>query len=381
MGGVAVALSVATLLAAGTAVAGTPAASVRTMDARAGSAQPDASFSVALVRSGYDNLSWVGSPRGSTTLFVAEQRGVIRIVGRTTPFLDIQDRVLYRGEQGLLGVAFHPSYSSNGRFFVYYTGNDGHNYVKEYRRASATAASRTERPILRIPHPTHTNHNGGMITFGADGMLFIATGDGGGAGDPAENGQKRTTLLGKLLRIDVNVASGYRIPPGNPYASSSTYRREIWSYGLRNPWRFSFDGWTLWLADVGQGSREEVNRSYGDGSRAWPGGRGRNYGWNEWEGTLCYEGPCSRNGKTFPIAEYRTHDAGRCAVTGGYVHKGHYFFADYCGGQIYSIPAGGSAVTLRRDTAHNISSFGKRGDGVLYFVTAAGAVYRIDFTP
>ena len=348
--------------------------------------RPNATFRIVRVASGYDNLSFVTAPAGGTKLFAVEQQGVIRIVGQTAAFLDIRDRVHYSGEQGLLGMAFHPSYASNGRFFVYYTASDGNNYVKEYRRStsSTTLASRTERHILKISHPNQSNHNGGMIAFGADGMLYIATGDGGGGGDPYENGQKRTTLLGKILRININVTTGYAIPSTNPYATHSTYKREIWSYGLRNPWRFSFDGWNLWIGDVGQGNYEEVDRSYGSSTDRTVGGRAANYGWDQWEANYCFESDCSRTGKTFPIAYYVTHNLGRCAITGGYVYNGHYFYADYCSGTIYSIPrtlSGNTNISTRADTSSNITSFGKGGAGGLHFVTASGSVFKIEFTP
>jgi hypothetical protein len=379
-----VATAIAPVSAATPAVRGIGATSIDTPVRASRTVTPDASFALVRVASGYDNLSFATSPAGDRRLFVVEQRGVIKIVGQTTPFLDIQDRVHYSGEQGLLGMAFHPSYASTtspnrGRFFVYYTGNDGNNHVKEYRRSTTAVASRTEYPILTIPHPTQGNHNGGMIAFGADGMLFIATGDGGGSGDPYENGQKLTTLLGKILRINVNVSSRYAIPSNNPWASSTSYKREIWSYGLRNPWRFSFNGWNLWIGDVGQGSYEEVDRSYGASPTV--GGRGANYGWDQYEARMCYEGPCSSSGKTFPIASYRTHDYGRCAITGGYVYNGHYFFADYCSGTIYSIPATGSTITTRQDTSLNITSFGRGYDGRIYVLSTSGSVFRVDFTP
>jgi len=333
---------------------------------------------------------------GSGRLFVVEQAGRVRVITkagnlRATPFLDIRGRVSCCGERGLLGIAFHPRYESNRRFYVSYTDGDGALVVGEYRRTSSNRnrASTTERRIIRIPHPGYANHNGGQIAFGPDGYLYIGTGDGGGAGDPNENGQKRTTLLGKILRIAPNVSSAspaYRIPSTNPYASHATYRREIWSYGLRNPWRFSFDRSTgsLWIADVGQSRYEEVNRAL----RSAGGGRGANFGWDQYEGRVCFEGPCSTSGKTFPLAVY-AHGANGCSVTGGYVYRGsrytalrgRYLFGDYCSGRIWSVRAGGDArqkPVLLRDTGMTISAFGEAENGTLYVLDYGnGRVRRI----
>ncbi len=333
---------------------------------------------------------------GSGRLFVVEQAGRIRVITKTgtlltAPFLDIRGRVSCCGEQGLLGLAFHPSYTSNGRFYVAYTDADGALVVGEHRRTSTNAnrASTTERRIIRIPHPGYGNHNGGQIAFGPDGYLYIGTGDGGGGGDPGENGQSRRTLLGKILRIAPNVKSAtpaYRIPSTNPWAKSTTVRREIWSYGLRNPWRFSFDPATgaLWIADVGQNRYEEVNRAL----RSAGGGRGANFGWDQYEAYTCYEGPCSTSGKTFPLAAY-SHGANGCSVTGGYVYRGtrspalagRYLFGDYCSGRIWYVNAGGSSrqkPVLLRDTTMSISAFGEGENREIYVLDyASGRVRRI----
>jgi glucose/arabinose dehydrogenase len=333
---------------------------------------------------------------GSGRLFVVEQEGRIRMITRSgalvgTPFLDIHGRVSCCGEQGLLGLAFHPSYKSNGRFYVSYTDADGALVVGEHRRTSTNAnrASSTERRIIRIPHPGYGNHNGGQIAFGPDGYLYIGTGDGGGGGDPDENGQSRRTLLGKILRIAPNVTSAtpaYRIPSTNPWARSTTIRREIWAYGLRNPWRFSFDRSTgsLWIADVGQSEYEEINRA----SRSAGGGRGANFGWDQYEAYQCFEGPCTSTGKTFPLAAY-AHGLNGCSVTGGYVYRGtrhpalagRYLFGDYCSGRIWSVTAGGSArqkPVLLRDTTMNISAFGEGENRELFVLDyGSGRVRRI----
>ena len=333
---------------------------------------------------------------GSGRLFVVEQAGRVRVITaagnlRATPFIDIRGRVACCGERGLLGIAFHPRYETNGRFYLSYTDADGALVVGEYRRTSSdrNRASTTERRIIRIPHPGHENHNGGQIAFGPDGYLYIGTGDGGGGGDPGENAQDRKELLGKILRIAPNVTSAtpaYRIPSTNPYKGHATYRQEIWSYGLRNPWRFSFDRSTgsLWIADVGQNKYEEVNRAL-KSNRA---GKGKNFGWDRYEGRVCYEGPCDTAGLTFPLAVY-AHGANGCSVTGGYVYRGsrypalvgRYLFGDYCSGRIWSVRAGGDArqsPVLLRDTGMTISAFGEAENGTLYVLDYGnGRVRRI----
>jgi len=377
----------ASLLLAATVVAGLAPASSRAA----------ITLGLASVKTGFTRpVALANAGDGTGRLFVVEQGGRIRIITRagvllSTPFLDIRSRVSCCGERGLLGLAFHPSYKSNGRFYVYYTDTGGSLVIAEYRRSSTNAnrASTTERRLLRIPHPNQANHNGGQLAFGPDGYLYIGTGDGGGAGDPYENGQKRTTLLGKILRIAPNVTSAtpaYRIPSTNPWAKSTTFRREIWAYGLRNPWRFSFDRSTgsLWIADVGQNTYEEVNRS----PRSAGGGRGANYGWDQYEAFSCFEGPCTSTGKTFPLASY-AHGTNGCSVTGGYVYRGtrypvlagRYLFGDYCSGRIWMVTAAGAArqaPVLLRDTSLMISAFGQGETGELYVVDyAGGRIFRI----
>ena len=231
-----------------------------------------------------------GARDGTRRLFIVEQAGTIRVMpadgGTPTVFLDIRSRVRSGGEQGLLGLAFHPSYATNRRFFVYYTRSaDGAIVIAEYAAslANPNTADATERVLLTIPHPSFSNHNGGMLAFGSDGYLYIGVGDGGSGNDPPNNAQNRNTLLGKLLRIDVDRQSGslpYAIPLSNPFAGFIDGRDEIFAYGFRNPWRFAFDRLTnqLWVADVGQGSREEVNT---------PIQHGGNYGWRVFEGSAC----------------------------------------------------------------------------------------------
>jgi glucose/arabinose dehydrogenase len=326
---------------------------------------------------------------GSRTLFVIEQVGRIRIVagGRPAPqpFLDISDRITSGGEQGLLGLAFHPDYSDNGLFFVNYTDEAGDTIVSRFERASATEADPSSETILfRIGQP-YPNHNGGALAFGPDGYLYIATGDGGSGGDPQGNGQSLDTLLGKMLRIDVDGGSGeraYSIPEDNPFIGEANAREEIWAYGMRNPWRFSFDRTGIWIADVGQDELEEVNRMPVDEG-------GLNYGWNVMEGDACYEPPsgCRAQGLVLPIATY-SHDLG-CSVTGGHVYRGSkfpemvgaYLFGDYCSGAIWGLRSGGRSpqepVPLM-STGRSISSFGvTRGGELLLTDIAAGDVLRV----
>ena len=326
---------------------------------------------------------------GSGRVFIVEQGGRISVHDgdgdRIGTFLDISGRVQSGGERGLLGLAFHPDYESNGRFFVYYSNNVGDNVVSRFQRRSSNAADAgSERVILRMDDP-FSNHNGGWIGFGRDGFLYVATGDGGSAGDPLGNGQSLRSLLGKILRIDVNSGSPYGIPDDNPFVGRSGARREIWAYGLRNPWRNSFDRSTqaLFIGDVGQGAREEVNAEPGDGDG------GVNYGWNTMEGTRCYHGgSCDRSGLKRPFAEYPTSEG--CAVTGGYVYRGArfpklvgaYFFGDYCNGRIFAVDARRALrgeVSERRllDTGLLLSSFGEDEAGELYVIGHGGTVHRL----
>jgi hypothetical protein len=342
----------------------------------------------------------VAARDGRDRLFVVERGGRIRIVrGGTllaTPFLDISSKVSTSGERGLLGLAFHPGFATNRKLYVFYTGRDGDIFVSQFN-ASASDPDRaypTEKVILRIEHSRYANHNGGQLAFGPDGYLYIGTGDGGGAGDPLENGQNRRTLLGKLLRIDVNRASGgrnYAIPSTNPYAASTVYRREIWSYGLRNPWRFSFDRSTgdLYIGDVGQARYEEVDRAW----RRLGGGRGTNWGWDVMEGNHCYEpaSGCARSGKALPLAELPHHVYADedCSVTGGFVYRGAayadmvggYFFGDFCSGRIWSLSATAGTPqneVLELDSGAVITTFGEDDRGELYLADyATGTIYRL----
>jgi glucose/arabinose dehydrogenase len=316
---------------------------------------------------------------GSGRLFIVEQPGRIRILDNgsllQSPFLDIAARVRdSANEQGLLGLAFHPQYVDNGRFFVNYTDLGGDTVVSEFTRSQADvnqADPSSEAVIMRVPQP-YGNHNGGDIAFGPDGYLWIATGDGGGAGDPEGSGQNLQTLLGKLLRIDVDHGSTYTIPLDNPFVGDPNAFDEIWAYGLRNPWRFSFDRDTgdLYIADVGQRRLEEINFE----AATDPGGR--NYGWNTMEGSSCFSGSnCSTDEMILPVAEY-SHDFG-CSVTGGYVYRGsrypvlqgYYLYGDYCSGTMWALSRSNSGQWIAEvvgESGANISSFGEDEQGELY---------------
>lgn len=320
---------------------------------------------------------------GSGRFFIIEQAGRIRILANgqllTRPFLDITNRVLSGGERGLLGLAFHPQYRSNGRFFVNYTRkSDGATVVAEYKvSGNANVAQTSGRVLLTVAQP-FPNHNGGMLAFGPDGRLYIALGDGGSAGDPGNRAQNPNQLLGKILRIDVNRGRPYGIPADNPFANGGG-KREIFALGFRNPWRFSFDRGTgqLYAGDVGQGEVEEVDIVR----------RGGNYGWRIMEGDRCYQpaSGCNRNGLVLPIATY-THDSGngdRCSITGGYVYRGQalsiaagtYVFADFCSGEIFGLNKGQFTVLL--DTNLQIVSFGEDPAGELFVIDRAGGIHRI----
>ena len=346
-------------------------------------------LAVQEIISGLANPLYLTAPTGDPRLFIVEQPGRIRVYKNgallTTPFLDITTIVQSGGEEGLLSVAFDPSYATNGRFYVYYTDKSGNIAVARYTATPgadiADANSRTE--VLTIPHPNFGNHNGGLAMFGPDGMLYLGTGDGGGGGDPSNNGQNVNSLLGKLLRIDVT-SLPYTTPATNPFAGATNGRDEIWAYGLRNPWRYAFDptAGTLYIADVGQGSWEEIN--------AMPAATGGlNYGWRIMEGAHCYPtGPCNATGLTLPVHEY-SHAGGACSITGGFVYRGaaipelsgHYLYSDYCLGWLRSLRVTGTTVTDHREWAigsvGNVLSFGVDAAGELYMLSANGRVYRV----
>jgi len=354
------------------------------------------SLSLARVAGGFSQPLFVTNAHDKTNrLFVVEQGGRIKLIKggavQALPFLDLHTIVSCCGERGLLGLAFHPAFATNYKFYVNYTDINGNTVVAEYRRNSLNPdrANGSGRVLLRVTQP-YANHNGGMLAFGPDGYLYIGLGDGGSAGDPGNRAQNIGSLLGKILRIDVNHRTGtlqYGIPSTNPFVGRSGDDR-IWSYGLRNPWRFSFDRTTgdLWIGDVGQDRYEEIDRS----TRASGGGRGRNYGWRVMEGRACYSPPtgCNTSGKTMPLAVY-SHTYG-CSVTGGYVYRGAqypamagaYIFGDYCSGRIWAVVAGGSATQTPRlllDTSHAISSFGEsEGHSLLMTDLASGEIFKLN---
>lgn len=329
---------------------------------------------------------------GSGRLFIVEQRGRILIYQDGAllprPFLDIQSLVSCCGERGLLSVAFHPRYEENGFFYVNYTDTLGNTVVARYTVSDDPDVARTTGAVrlLYIDQP-YPNHNGGLLKFGPDGYLYVATGDGGSGGDPQNNGQNPRALLGKILRLDVDGQAPYEIPPTNPFVSQPDRRAEIWAWGLRNPWRFSFDRETgdLYIGDVGQGQWEEINFQPADS----PGGE--NYGWRIMEGFHCHIPPtnCNQTGLTLPIHEY-SHMGGFCggSVTGGYVYRGGqmpelvgtYIFGDYCFGTIWGLKQTGPGVwehTELLQTNLPISSFGEDEAGEIYVVDLRGAIYRI----
>ena len=319
-------------------------------------------------------------PDGSGRLFVIEKAGRIRIIENggliETPFLNIENRVnASSNEMGLLGLAFHPNYAQNGYFFVNYTGSGGDTFISRFQVSGDPniANPSSEVNLLRVNQP-FGNHNGGTLQFGPDGYLYAGLGDGGSAGDPFGNGQKTDVLLGKILRLDVDSAEPYAIPAGNPFGN------EIWAYGLRNPWRISFDKLTddLYIGDVGQNTYEEIDYLPA-GSRG-----GINFGWNYREGMHDFKGN-SPAGLTEPVVEY-SHAEGGCSVTGGYVYRGSmtewngiYLYGDYCTGFIWGLiqSDGQGQAQLLFDTDVNITSFGQDETGEIYLVGDGGGVYKL----
>lgn len=340
----------------------------------------------------FDNPVYLTSPPGdSARIFIVEQPGRIIVRRNDTtlarPFLDISGRITFGGEQGLLSVAFDPDFATNRRFFVYFV-RGGNLRIVRYDAAASdpdSADEATADTVLEIAHPGQDNHNGGQLQFGPDDMLWIGTGDGGGGGDPDENGQNKHALLGKLLRLDVSGTSGYTIPVDNPGASDTSFAPEVWSYGLRNPWRFSFDRATgdLYIADVGQNAWEEVDVA----PTAVQRGRGSNYGWNIMEGKHCYPSdPCTNPGQ-LPLVEY-SHGGGACSISGGYVYRGsalpslagHYLYADFCTGNVSSFAYPSASVTDRSAELRpgdGVSAFGQDARGELYILQLGGSVYKI----
>ncbi|MFN8522955.1 MAG: PQQ-dependent sugar dehydrogenase [Chloroflexota bacterium] len=379
-------------------------------------ASADLTVSLTQVLSGLDRpifLTHDGSD--NNRVFILEQRGKIRVAKRSggvfsleaTPFLDLSSIVENNclgnndpGEQGLLGLAFHPNFSSNGKFYVDYVAdatpscvqgtNTGKNSVAAYQTTNPSADT-CQGPctgtVLLAIDDRFTNHNGGMLAFRSDGFLYISTGDGGSGGDPDQNGQNLNSFLGKILRIDVDTGSPYGIPPSNPFVGQMGKKSEIWSYGWRNPYRFSFDrlNGDMWVGDVGQNLFEEVDFE----PAGTPGGR--NYGWRITEGFHCFNTggflrsliTCDRSGQTAPLVEY-PHLNGDCSVTGGYVYRGtaspdlvgKYIFGDFCTGRFWT-PIGGGQKSLLLDSTLLISGFGEDQAGELYVTSLSGTINRI----
>ncbi|GGD42011.1 glucose dehydrogenase [Emticicia aquatilis] len=326
---------------------------------------------------------------GTNRVFVVEQRGVIQAFENSTTtetksvFLDITSRVASGGEMGLLGVTFHPDFKNNGFFFVNYTRNSPRrqSVIARFKANGQTADPSSETILFTFDQP-YTNHNGGQLAFGADGYLYIATGDGGSGGDPENYAQNRASLLGKMLRIDVNSTEkgNYGIPKDNPYvANTQGFREEIYAYGLRNPWRFSFDSVTkdLWTGDVGQNKIEEIDIIT----------KGGNYGWKVKEGSSCYSGDCSQTNLIAPVWEYQQGNDGR-SVTGGIVYRGKkytdlvgkYFCGDYVSGKIWALTYDGKTVTKSDEitTVIAVSAFGQDANGEIYILNYSnGKVYTL----
>ena len=356
----------------------------------AGDAQPAQSGDLRVRRVGdFAEPTYVTAPPGDRSrIFIVEQAGTIRVIHRgrriARPFLDIDGRVESGGEQGLLSMAFAPNYRKSRRFYVYYTDNGGDIQVVEFRGRGNRARKGSARRILTVEHSQYDNHNGGQLQFGPDGLLYIGVGDGGGGGDPFEAGQDLGTHLGKILRIDPLRGRPYRVPRANPFRGRRGARAAVYSYGLRNPWRFSFDRRTgdLTIADVGQNAWEEVNfLRRGRGS-------GANFGWDAFEGTQEYEGGAAP-GHVPPVLEHSSEDGEPfCSITGGYVLRnrsygplrGTYVYGDFCEGVVRGARLSPERASGRRRFSAEVpqlSSFGEDARGRVYAASLGGPVYRL----
>ena len=337
------------------------------------------------------------APANDTTrLFIVEQGGLIRIFDvaagslLAAPFLNISGIISFSGERGLLGMAFDSQYDTNRQFYVFYTNTSGDIVIARYLRNATNpnlADSAPATPLLTVAHPTFANHNGGMLAFGPDGCLYAGVGDGGGGGDPNNNGQNQFSLLGKLLRLDPSTGGPCSNVILNPFFLGGG-AQQVWSLGLRNPWRFSFDRQTgdLYIGDVGQGAREEIDVAVAPNA-----GRGLNYGWRLMEGFLCFNpsNNCNSGGLTLPVLDY-PHFSGACSVTGGYVYRGFvspalqgtYFYADYCAGFVRSFryqngqPTEQMEWPLLSPPGNFVTSFGEDAVGELYVMTQGGGLFK-----
>jgi glucose/arabinose dehydrogenase len=358
------------------------------------SGPPDGTgVAVQEVASGLSFPLYLTAPPGDLArLFVVEKTGAIRIVKDGAllpdPFLDLSTQVSSGSEQGLLGMAFDPDYATTGRFVVHYTDLGGNTAVFRFTvSADPDRADPASGQVILTAAQPFENHNGGQVTFGPDGMLYLGLGDGGSGGDPGNRGQDLTDLLGSILRVDIRTADPYSVPPDNPFIAQPGARPEIWSYGLRNPWRFSFDraNGDLYIADVGQSQFEEIDVSPAAGG----GGTGVNYGWSIMEGLHCFhDAGCDQTGLSLPVLEYDHSDG--CSVTGGYVYRGsaipaiqgHYFYADLCRGWVRSFRYAGGVATEQTDwpalaSTGTIVSFGEDAAGELYILEAGGRVLKV----
>jgi glucose/arabinose dehydrogenase len=350
-------------------------------------------FKLDEVASGLDQPTYLASPPGDTRLFVVEQTGLIRIVQDgnllPTPFADLSKLVTAGGEQGLLGLAFHPDFTENGRLFVYFTARSQHEQVWElHAKPGADTISGPRRLLIDMVDP-FPNHNGGDLQFGPDRYLYIGTGDGGSAGDPGARSQNVKVPLGKLLRIDVDrhpAGRPYGIPADNPFAKNGKGLRLVYAWGLRNPWRYSFDAKTgdLWIGDVGQDRWEEVDHEARGKALA------ANFGWSHYEGSHLFDGAhalTSGGHLVWPVLQY-SHDVG-CSITGGYVYRGpsisgldgRYVFADYCSSRMWTLARGSRTPTDVTGVANagglkSPVSFGVGGDGTLYVLSGQGELFR-----
>ncbi len=378
-------------------------------------------LSSVLIADGYKKPVFITSyPNNAKLLYIVEQAGLIKIINDgkklSRPFFDINKRVVNPNrpgdERGLLGFAFHPNHTNNGKFYINYMDNDGNTIISEFSTNSELRANhKSERIILKLKQP-YGNHNGGDIQFGPDGYLYISIGDGGKAGDPLNAGQDLSSLFGKIIRIDIE-QKPYGIPKSNPFFGQKDKREEIWAWGLRNVWRFSFDKQTgdKYLADVGQNKWEEVNFEPASSKG------GLNYGWRIMEANHCYDPKenCPTEGLIKPIIEYPNDanhpafafriieelsfsetDVEGCSVTGGYVYRGQkiksmqgqYIFGDYCSGNIWTLKVvNGKAINFKNRTEEinigggefttYISSFGQDSDGEIYIIDYNGGIYKL----
>lgn len=341
------------------------------------------------VYSGLTGPTAITAAHSSDRLYIAEQSGIIRIAENgqlaKKPFIDIRENVQAKGEMGLLGIAFHPNLANDRRVFLNYVDNNQVTNISSFTVANnfLSADPQSEKVLLQLQQP-YANHNGGELQFGPDGFLYIATGDGGSGGDPQDRAQDLSNLFGKILRVDIDNGDPYKIPSDNPFVKTAGAKGEIWHYGLRNPWRFSFDKKTgaMWIADVGQNKWEEV--SYASNNKS-----GLNFGWRCYEARHQYnlEGCGAASGYTKPVVEY-DHSAGRCSVTGGYVYRGtkhpslegYYIYADFCGGQLYVGTLSGTnwKTGLSLETDFRPTTFGQDNNGELYIAdSASGTIYQL----